>query len=1142
MSRVRIQIAAAGLAWLMAAAFDTQVDSEVAWHSIYQTGPTNSVAEHTVISDDTFDYLDPSGQLRAIFGRNGAARLEIVDLNASYFREPLLFGLETVGDNPDTAAEERTLPPPALFAGLPDYSYALYDWINKNRTCPAFDRPQYADRCHEFMGWLGALNSVHFGTQASDMYAHLHENALELARRAREMREAMTEEEQAAYLEEIQEAELLALAYEGYAQHFLQDRWAIGHMWERWDSPDTSQEDASLVGHLAIGALSGIIHGAEAVVTQMPALEVLLMRADPLSSPLPGPSGAALPMMYRHVRPNGMSEPIPGIGDERYADAIAGTFSLSRYDPASRDQTLNVATQLAGLRRCAGAGWAEVIRELGTGPDGGYGIYGAPLSPSAPSFRVVEEGDCWNMWATNESMMTGLLGPNPGRAVALLGAVDFVLPETPEVGSSDNNVVVGDRGELVAYAARLWLFGRDNPNGTEVAQGQMTSFAQSLGAAVGYGREFDPNTLWGFEHGGHYDLPDYVVPIGLVDEADGQVEPPLAENDIRGRDTETLYGFFNGAFSDHWCEHRDILRELRDDPTPRNRELCEEIAGRIYQGTHPSYQGGQSREREYDGAPVRSMCSIRNTSGVESDAADDRDNPYFLDQGYVPFSDETQTIEPVNTDSEAVANWCARAPVLDLLEAPDRRDANIAALVDPDENVLELVGRDLGEAEGLLFAADPVTGLLIQLDAITSWSDTRIEADISGANLENDRSYRLILRPAPDPASFNRVEMPGLYYFRIEIAPELEVVRLDLGGASACGAPVPDFDIVDLGAFFDAGGSPAAFPEWADRYAEDVAPLRDWLDAEAACMRNLRTRGLPAMQAAQNLVVTGIVGRQGRYYTIGIVRPSFAISTLVGEEGDYYSDYIAQVETFSTWLARAENTVRAWEMAWTGDTPSQRNSQDISALLAAATSPEAAVEAGFTPLPAPPGTANPAMQAQAADIFRQISASQAEFELRLIGDDTLEVANNTLSGLPQWTQVQHTLVRATLPDLADAIAELEVQAAQSLATYLAENEEIHCEEQPDGTCNVRFATPYFVPGPYDAILDDIDAMLGSPLGDIGSSIPAISMLTSLGGTGLGENFHLWPTAAEGDAARRYQTPSSGGVSSPAPDTPSPGPK
>lgn len=81
-----------------------------------------------------------------------------------------------------------------------------------------------------------------------------------------------------------------------------------------------------------------------------------------------------------------------------------------------------------------------------------------------------------------------------------------------------------------------------------------------------------------------------------------------------------------------------------------------------------------------------------------------------------------------------------------------------------------------------------------------------------------------------------------------------------------------------------------------------------------------------------------------------------------------------------------------------------------------------------------------------------------------------------------------------------------------------------------------------MPGPYDAILDDIDAMLGSPLGDIGRNMPAMPVLTSLGGTGLGENFHLWPTVAEGDAARRYQTPSSGGVSSPAPDTPSPGPK
>ncbi|MEN0653985.1 MULTISPECIES: hypothetical protein [Hyphobacterium] len=1127
MKRARIQIAAAALAWLMAAAFDTQVDSEVAWHSIYQTGPTNSVAEHTVISDDTFDYLDPSGQLRAIFGRNGAASLEIVDLNASYFREPLLLGLDPVGDNPDTEAEERTLPPPAMFAGLPDYSYALYDWINKNRTCPAFDRPQYADRCHEFMGWLGALNSVHFGTQASDMYAHLHENAIELARRARAMREAMTEEEQAAYLEEIQEAELLALAYEGYAQHFLQDRWAIGHMWERWDSPDTSQEDADLVGHLAIGALSGIIHGAEAVVTQMPALEFLLMRADPLSSPLPGPSGAAQPMMYRHVRSGGMSDPIPGIGDERYADAIAGTFSLSRYDPASRDQTLNVAVQLAGLRRCAGAGWTEVIRELGTGPNGGYGIYDAPLSPAAPTFRVVEEGDCWNMWATNESMMTGLLGPNPGRAVALLGVVDFVLPETPEIGSSDNNVVAGDRGELVAYATRLWLYGRNNPIGTEVAQGQMTSLTGTLGAAVGWGREFDPNTLWGFEHGGHYDLPDYVVPIGLSDESDGQIVPPLDGNDIRGRDTETLYGFFNGAFSDHWCENREILRELRDDPTPRNRELCEQIAGRIYQGTHPSYQGGQSREREYDGAPVRSICSIRNTSGVESESADDRDNPYWLDQGYVPYSGDTQTIEPVNTDSEAVANWCARTPVLDLFEMPERRDANIAALVDRDDNMLEMAGRDLGEREGLLFAVDPVTGLIIQLDSILSWSDTRIEADISGADLETDRDYRIILRPAADPASFDRVEMPGLYHFRIEETPEFEVVRLDLGGASACGETVPDFEIVDMGAFFEAGGSPSALPEWADRYAEDVAPLRDWLDAEAACMRDLRTRGLPVMRAAQDNVISYVVARQGRYYTLSPVRPALAVSTLIGPDSDYYSTYITQVETLSDWLGRAENVVRAWALAYSADTPYQRNSLDTRDLLAAARSPEAALAAGFSEIQMPAGVSDPAERARILDMMRRPTAFMVNFELSAIGNDTLEGSRNTLAGLPAWTQVQHTLVRSALPDLDAAIAGLRAQTAASLDEFLSEAEQVYCDEQPDGTCNVLDAAPYLDTRTYDAVSHSIGEMLGGPLGDIGIAMPALNIHTNMGGSGLGEFFRVWPRPESMQAAARYSVASSG---------------
>ena len=58
---------------------------------------------------------------------------------------------------------------------------------------------------------------------------------------------------------------------EAFAHHFLEDAWSMGHMWERWGSPDLTDfvdaaagdgidQTASMV---AIGA--GLIHGAKAV-------------------------------------------------------------------------------------------------------------------------------------------------------------------------------------------------------------------------------------------------------------------------------------------------------------------------------------------------------------------------------------------------------------------------------------------------------------------------------------------------------------------------------------------------------------------------------------------------------------------------------------------------------------------------------------------------------------------------------------------------------------------------------------------------------------------------------------------------------------------------------------------------------------
>lgn len=1114
-------IAFLAVAGFLMAAYDTGLIASRQWQSIYQAEDLVSVAEHTSISDDTFDFLNRSGQLRALFGRSGTARLDLVDLNASHFRRDLLHAVDPFGDDPDTEVEERTLPPPGLFAGLPDYSYAIYDWINKNRTCPAFNTAQYTEGCHEFIGWLGALNSVHFGSQARLMYAHLHENALVLARRASEMRLAMSDQEREAYEAEIREAELLALAYEGYAQHFLQDRWAIGHMWERWNAPDTVQEPAALHAHLAIGMVAGLIHGAEAVVTKHELLEYLLMRADPMSSPLPGDNNTAIPMQYRHVRAdNTMSEPLPGAGDERYEDMNGHNFSLSRYDNSRTDQVFQVDAQLNSLRQCAGAGWAEVIRALGPGDSSGYGSYNAPIDSTAPTFAVLDNEECWNAWATNRSMMIGLLGPNAGRSVALLATLDIALPATDGVGSADNNLVVSDRTELVAYATRLWMYGRDTPDGTEVSRGQMTSLAGQLGALVGWGEAFDPNTLWGFQSGQAYTLPNYVSPIGLESEGSSTSIPPLADSDNRGRDIQTFYGYFNGAHSDYWCENRELLSEWRADPSPMNREMCEHLAQRIFQGTHPVYQGLQTVRRQHDEQEVRSLCQIRETSGVESDTEDDRSNPYWLDQGYVPAHPTRQSLDPVFTDFEAVTNWCARVPVIALSTEPELRDLNVVARVAPDASRLVLTGWDLGEETGSVSLTDILTRETIELNVISYWNETEINADLTNVQLQDGSRYQLNLSVAdgsgPDPV--------GLYYVLVESVPELETRRLDLTGISPCMEPMEAFQLTDLDPYLDAAFNPAAFTQFAEEYSRDARILRDYLERQAGCMQALHDAAQPLLEEQIFDAVAAVVATEGRYRSDGYVMGYAVPLDVLGNEDEtvanaYLRSYIRETRGLVWLLDRAANLVEAWDTVLNGEEFLSRDPNvGASELLQGAITRELAVELGFTDEYAnmvPAGLPPEATQAL-RDVQSLMLEEQIGFDLRSVNSTTRVAAEAVLEGLPRWTQLHQTLTLEALPQHRALGEQVMARANAALRAALADGAAEWCIPASDGTCIVGTA-------PIDTAAYDRSAAW------ITSMYP-INTMTLVGAgdglffayvdeTGTVRDFMEWPTADQAERAR-----------------------
>ncbi|MBL6929698.1 MAG: hypothetical protein ISR44_11045, partial [Rhodospirillales bacterium] len=241
-------------------AWDTGLNEKAPWKGIYKHGgraPRDGPGlsqfttgknrnEHTEMANAT---LHKMGAATA-FAMESMEPLSITDLNASLLRRDLKasgsrIGLEDRGtfeDNPATALEERSFPAPPHFAGIPDFSYTIYDWVSKNVLCPPLPvGAPYRRRCHSYAHWHGAaLNASHFGTQAGDMYVHIHRVALNLAGRARDMRQRLERSDApgdlTAHRDFVREAELMALAYEGYAQHFLQDRWSMGHMWERWNA------------------------------------------------------------------------------------------------------------------------------------------------------------------------------------------------------------------------------------------------------------------------------------------------------------------------------------------------------------------------------------------------------------------------------------------------------------------------------------------------------------------------------------------------------------------------------------------------------------------------------------------------------------------------------------------------------------------------------------------------------------------------------------------------------------------------------------------------------------------------------------------------------------------------------------------
>lgn len=91
--------------------------------------------------------------------------------------------------------------------------------------------------CHEYFPHIGMLNSNHMVPQARRFYDHYHRLALQRAAQCATVFDDLSAAHRDRFRPYVLACEKQALALEAVGQHFLQDAWSMGHMWERWGGP-----------------------------------------------------------------------------------------------------------------------------------------------------------------------------------------------------------------------------------------------------------------------------------------------------------------------------------------------------------------------------------------------------------------------------------------------------------------------------------------------------------------------------------------------------------------------------------------------------------------------------------------------------------------------------------------------------------------------------------------------------------------------------------------------------------------------------------------------------------------------------------------------------------------------------------------
>lgn len=360
------------------------------------------------------------------------------------------------------------------FTQLPDFSWALWDWASGHETCPLEGATSLAD-CHDFAAHMGPVNSNHFLPQSREYYRHYHQLALARAAECRAV--GMKLSAAGGRFEAFQrDCELEALTLEAVAQHYLQDSWSMGHMWERWGSSTLSDFPGATIEEkrdraVLTALVAGFFHGARSVLQALPSWTTFDVN-DAMCAP------------WDDVRFKATDGTLSqGVGDD-----YLGTFQGTPYDPQS-----------TRFFQCAVSGLLEVYSASGEQhgpamPEGGF----VSVDPTSET--------CFGQRATNQAIALGAAVNLKIAGLQSTIPIDarFVSLLLPKVARASGKVAVEPklrnefRFELQRAVTVARLAAKDDPEGTTLASGQWGSFmgVQPNGAYSGIASYIDAPWPW----------------------------------------------------------------------------------------------------------------------------------------------------------------------------------------------------------------------------------------------------------------------------------------------------------------------------------------------------------------------------------------------------------------------------------------------------------------------------------------------------------------------------------------------------------------------------------------------------------------------------------------------------------------------